>query len=125
MYPDNERLSLRRSDDEFLRRLRGGEFGGGRIPLQPEGTVPVASAGGINLPPETAGNSETGYSYLSGIPGSVCKMPSLAMVYSPLQDWKGILEPDVGLSHGSIFTDLIKPLEVVMRSGGMEVNTRK
>ncbi|MBQ9760993.1 MAG: spore coat associated protein CotJA [Clostridia bacterium] len=39
-------------------------------------------------------------------------MPSLAMVYSPIQGWQNLLSPAEGLAEGSIFTELIKPLEV-------------
>ena len=37
--------------------------------------------------------------------------PSLAMVYSPRQCWRSLLEPEVGLKHGSIFAELILPFE--------------
>jgi hypothetical protein len=38
-------------------------------------------------------------------------MPSLAMVYAPKQCWQNLLDPAVGLAHGSIFADLILPFE--------------
>ncbi|MBE6589108.1 MAG: spore coat associated protein CotJA [Ruminococcaceae bacterium] len=51
--------------------------------------------------------------------------PSLAMVYSPRQCWRKLLEPHEGLKAGTIFTELILPLEAVSKNGSKEVNTRR
>ena len=37
--------------------------------------------------------------------------PSLAMVYSPRQCWQSLLDPAVGLKHGTIFAELVLPFE--------------
>ena len=34
---------------------------------------------------------------------------SLAMVYSPCQEFDGLYTPEVGLSHGTVFMELDKP----------------
>ncbi|MBR2340337.1 MAG: spore coat associated protein CotJA [Clostridia bacterium] len=44
--------------------------------------------------------------------------PSLAMVYSPVQCWEGVLEPAEALANGSLFSGLIKPFEVEMGGRG-------
>lgn len=36
-------------------------------------------------------------------------MPALAMAYVPMQQWRGIYEPDVALSRGTLFSELDKP----------------
>lgn len=38
-------------------------------------------------------------------------MPSLAMVYAPVQSWSGVLDPVSALKAGSQFSDLILPFE--------------
>ena len=38
-------------------------------------------------------------------------MPQLAMVYSPIQDYTGLYEPEEALSRGTLFRALDKPLE--------------
>ena len=109
MYSENEKqYSRRRSNDEFLRRIQGEEFlsrlnGSNDIPTIARTDIPqtderpMSNCRGENL---GAGSS------------SVCSMPSLAMVYSPIQEWSDLLSPEEGLARGSIFVDLIKPLEV-------------
>jgi hypothetical protein len=49
-----------------------------------------------------------------GCTGSPCENPtlagqSLAMVYSPLQEFDNLYEPDAGLCAGTIFRELEKP----------------
>ena len=53
----------------------------------------------------------------SGTPsstGETCENPtlaghSLAMVYSPLQEFENLYEPEAGLCAGTVFRDLEKP----------------
>ena len=112
MYSENEKqYSRRRSNDEFLRRIRGEEFlaglsAGSDIPTisrmdtpQVDERVRTACDGSNNATNRQDANYH-------------CHMPSLAMVYSPFQEWQDLLSPEEGLAHGSIFTELIKPLEV-------------
>lgn len=114
MYSDNEKQApRRRSNDEFLRRMRREEFlsrmnAGSDIPTISRTDVPSldvrprASCDGTPLQNATAQRDAS----------FGCSMPSLAMVYSPYQNWEGLLSPEKGLSEGSLFQDLIKPLEV-------------
>ena len=45
--------------------------------------------------------------------GEAChRFPSLAMVYVPLQSFRGTYSPEEGLAHGTLFRELDKPLEV-------------
>ena len=37
----------------------------------------------------------------------------LAMVYSPYQSWRKLLNPDEALKHGTLFEELYKPLQEV------------
>ena len=43
--------------------------------------------------------------------GQMGAMPQLAMVYSPIQDYTGLYEPEQALSRGTLFRALDKPLE--------------
>ena len=115
MYSDNEKqASRRRASDEFLRRMRREEFlsrmsANGDIPTISRTEPPAldlrprASCDGSPLQEETERRDQ---------PDFGCNMPSLAMVYSPYQNWDGLLSPDEGLAAGSLFRALIKPLEV-------------
>ena len=43
--------------------------------------------------------------------GSQGVMLQLAMVYSPIQDYTGLYEPEEALARGTLFRALDKPLE--------------
>lgn len=49
---------------------------------------------------------------LNGQAGGACRFPSLAMVYAPVQEFTGLYAPAEGLSRGTIFAGLDKPLLV-------------
>ena len=42
----------------------------------------------------------------------------LAMAYSPLQVWRNVYEPDMGLERGTIFIELDKPFHEGVTKGG-------
>lgn len=112
MYSENEKqYSRRRSNDEFLRRIRGEEFLAG---LSAGSDIPTLSRTDIPQVDERPRTACDGSDNNTGRQGTNyhCHMPSLAMVYSPYQYWQNLLSPEEGLSQGSIFTELIKPLEV-------------
>lgn len=48
-----------------------------------------------------------------------CCGNSLAMVYSPYQEWKHLYEIDDGFEKGTIFKELDKPFFGGYRNGGM------
>ena len=132
MLFDNEKEdSRRRSGDEFLRRMRCEEF----LSRQSiKGDIPTFGRSDIprrDERPRTSCNgddsNERGTSFTHETQRSGCDMPSLAMVYSPIQPWKEVLSPEDGLAQGTIFVDLIKPFEAGERGKGcsMEGGCRK
>ena len=124
MYFENEKHYARqRSNAEFLRRMRSDDFVG----FSEKRDVPTLAR--TDLP----GKNERPRVSCDGTPQAnsptpTChNMPSLAMVYSPIQPWKEVLSPEDGLAHGTIFVDLIKPFEAGERGKGctMEGGCRK
>ena len=122
MYSDNSRRSAtRRSNDEFLRRMVGGELIGNEIPVMNRVSPTPERLGGTSC----NGND-------TNAPGE-CPVsidaPSLAMVYSPRQCWRNLLDPEAALGNGSLFAELVMPLEVETGANGrlreMEVRGRK
>ena len=113
MYSEHEkRNSLQRANNEFLRRMLGGEL-----------TVGAASAMNADTPslpsyPERPPcNGQQEENELSECHTSK-EMPSLAMVYSPKQCWKGLMNPQAALELGTQFTDLVLPFEGYGRGKG-------
>ncbi len=118
-FENNRRMSSQRTNDDFLRRMLGGELtqkkniacdqekkcGRATAPMprremqgmSPTPTVPNACP--LNPQAACTCNCPT------QIPA-----PSVAMVYVPRQCWKGLMDPATGLSYGTIFTDLVLPL---------------
>lgn len=121
MYSENNRRSAtQRANDEFLRRMLGGELTGDGFPvakLSPEVSLHSDAAtngkriacDGTPRPDQNA--SMTDKSCPTSIPA-----PSIAMVYAPKQCWRKLLDPAQGLSKGSIFSELILPLEAAPNS---------
>lgn len=94
MYEKNQPSAMRRSGDEFLRRMRSSEL--------PERSMPVLNRAAPNpYAASSAGCAGTGSS----------SMPSLAMVYAPVQEWRCLLTPSEALPEGSLFRELIKPFQ--------------
>ena len=130
MYFEPEKKAcVQRANNEFLRRMLGGETVDGAS------ACPVMNMGGEvrpQLPPEENRPSCDGSyrpscdgSYRPGEDGGACPKhihaPSLAMVYAPRQCWQNLLDPVAGWKEGSIFAELILPLEAEKRSRGTEV----
>ncbi len=107
MYSENEKqYSRRRAGEEFLRRMQGEEFlsrscAGCDTPVMVRNDAPA-----VDEAPRTSCNGTRGNGALG------CNMPSLAMVYSPVQSFSGLLSPTDALEAGCLFAALIKPLEV-------------
>lgn len=80
-----------RSNDEFLRRMIGGK------PERQE------------VSPSVSPDFLTPVNENTGSPECKIPMPSLAMVYSPVQKWGNILPPAKALGEGTLFADLVKP----------------
>lgn len=126
MHSENSKNAvLRRANDEFLRQLLGGE------PMRAEGGsqhCPVACANESGTRPCRRREERPGPSCSQGDAHHACPKtiaaPALAMVYSPLQCFEGLLEPAQALRAGTQFAALVLPLEE-KRFGESEVNHRR
>ena len=151
MYSENNRRSAsRRADADFLRRMLGGELTGDGYPVMnlsnSSQNAQNRSIMGDNRQKATEnrqaqqnlGDNRSARPILDqNIPpcdGSAngdrgcpthTHTPALAMVYSPKQCWRNLLDPASGLSEGTIFAELILPLEVPVKNGTKEVKTRR
>ncbi len=143
MYSENNRRSAaRRADDEFLRRMMGGDLTGNGVGEQ---SVPSTDSGQQPLPFHTGescrpnAHSDNGQSSTLNreksalcIPSTACptqlSAPALAMVYAPRQCWRNLFDPAEGLSKGTIFSELELPLEFCgghCKIRNQEVNRRR
>ena len=121
MYSENNRRSAtQRANDEFLRRMLGGELTGDGFPvakLSPEPPLHSERSASVNriacdgTPRPNNNVAIADKSCPTSIPA-----PSIAMVYAPKQCWRKLLDPAQGLSKGSIFSELILPLEAAPNS---------
>ncbi len=146
-FENNRRAAESRADADFLRRMLGGELNGNgcgcerageranerscnRAPIQPRRDTgaccewrpqqqarqeaPVRPEGGCGCqkPCDTSCPTEIA-------------APALAMVYSPRQCWRKLLDPEEGLKQGTIFSELVLPFEAVPHKGGKEGCARR
>lgn len=120
MYSDyNRRAAVRRSNDEFLRRMLGGELARGEVPVSNLQPASASTAREQNAP-----SCDGSYENTENAACPDCiAAPSLAMVYSPKQCWRNLLEPQSGLEHGSVFAELIKPFQAYQWQNGREGGT--
>ena len=127
MYSENNRrYAARRADEEFLRRMSGGELCGNVLP-----TVAAVAKDARDIPVRDArgrvrcdGSTQDTGSCTKDCEGDTFA-PSLAMVYSPRQCWRGLLSPADALAQGSLFSELVLPLEAVPQNGSKEVRIRR
>lgn len=132
MYSENNRRSAnQRANDDFLRRMLGGELTGDGFPVM-QVTPPNGGAlSPSNMQQSTARVRCDGTRVPGGSNGGSADCPdcipapSIAMVYSPRQCWRNLFDPATALSKGSLFAELILPLEAVPSKHGKEVNTRR
>ena len=138
MYSENRRnAAVRRSNDEFLRRLIGGELQAEPAPAKcraqsgpreqlscslrerpMQDRHPRADSSGVVC------NDNDLHDPCGDCP-TVLNAPALAMVYSPRQCWRGVLNPHDALFAGSLFTELVLPLEQDRNLNGKEDCGRK
>ena len=117
MYSDtNRRAAANRANDEFLRRMLGGDLAKD-LPVMnaappPRPTLPDYSANKTACDGSPRQSPAPEASACNNCPTHL-HAPSLAMVYSPRQCWKGLLDPTVGLHSGTIFSDLVLPFEAM------------
>ena len=111
-FENNRRVSARRANDEFLRRMLDGERADRARTVMNAEPSPMPS-----LPQERPDRPSCDGSYPGGgaNAGGECPKhfhaPSLAMVYAPKQCWQNLLDPMSGLEQGSIFAEMILPFE--------------
>ena len=127
----NRRSSARRADDDFLRRMMGGDLSGNGYPVVKAVASPSLFESVSDLPQRDLrarvscnGNTQTDNGNNLACPTTV-HAPSLAMVYSPVQCWRNLYDPVSGLSRGTIFAELDLPLEAVENNASKEVKTRR
>ncbi len=115
---------MRRSDNDLLRRMLGGELDGGRYQAA---DIPTPTPRrDESAPPCNGGDtpSSTHQACGKGNCPTVVSAPALAMVYSPRQCWQNLLDPESGLRAGSIFAELVLPLEPGKKCADKEAKTR-
>jgi len=143
MYSENNRRSsTQRADNDFLRRMLGGELTGDGFPVmnlndsvKSKNTVERSESRSTPTPPQLQNTTRI---RCDGTPRQMTPdgngdhtcptslhAPALAMVYSPRQCWRNLFDPATGLSHGTIFAELALPLEVVPNNGSKEVKSRR
>ena len=118
MYSENNRrFAMRRANDEFLRRMLGGELTGDGFPvakLSSDTALPSDGATGVKrIACDGTPRPDNNAPMADKSCPTVIPAPSIAMVYAPKQCWRNLLDPAQGLSKGSIFSELILPLEAV------------
>ena len=139
MYSENNRrVSVHRANDDFLRRMLGGELVGGEVSVMNDVTETLPSVptppsrmnvrnGGARLSDEGSMNdrpscdgSVDGEGEVDGGCPTYLHAPSLAMVYAPRQCWRNLLDPEAALENGTQFAELVLPFE-----GGHHGNCRE
>ena len=153
MYSENNRrASGMRANDEFLRRMLGGDLTGGEKPVmnmesldrsESFGRGNDASRGEGMRIGDRVRLSDEGSSggCRPSCDGSVSNdkpncndrgecpthlhAPSLAMVYAPRQCWRNLLDPQSALENGTLFAELVLPFEAGNKRRGTEGTGRK
>lgn len=127
MYRENNntRNSSRNTDDEILHRIL--EENGVRRPdmrrsvptaIYPAAHGSDASNGGTCSQNDGNGDSSgSNCRYGDGLAYGVTDRP-LAIVYSPIQEWRMLYDREFGLSRGTIFEELDLPLTVKQNDEG-------
>ena len=121
MYSEKEnRAGVQRANNEFLRRMLGGELTYGYVPAFNEESPSLPE---YPTRPPCNSDSDDSAGSLSGADCThVCdapiQPPSLAMVYAPKQCWRGLLDPTEALKQGTQFVELVLPFEGCQKGKG-------
>lgn len=120
MYSENNRRAATgRANDEFLRRMIGGELVGG-VPVMNIDEAPRPALPDYTQNKTACDGRPRGEASAPGCTNNCpthLHAPALSMVYAPMQCWNSVLDPATGLKHGTIFTELILPLEAIQKGG--------
>jgi hypothetical protein len=127
MYSENNRRSAnRRADNEFLRRMAGGDLIGNGYPVVNMNEISNQSHTPVHASSPAASCNEM---CRGDRPSLDCpttlSAPALAMVYCPKQCFRKLLSPQEGLKSGTIFSELVFPLEAASKNRYKEVNPRR
>ena len=148
-FENNRRAAENRADADFLRRMLGGELNGNGCGCERScdrecscNRTPAESRRGTagmccEWTPQT--RQPQARQELPTMPENGCgcqkpcntscpteiDAPALAMVYSPRQCWRKLLDPAEGLKQGTIFAELVLPFEAVPHKGGKEGCARR
>jgi len=117
MYFEPEKKAcVQRANNEFLRRMLGGELGTGcALPTGDRQSLPEYPT----RPPCDGGTDEhAGCKHGSNHREECPNAPSLAMVYAPKQSWRGVFDPHEALMHGTQFGELVLPFEGYKKTKG-------
>ena len=99
MYHPNQSPSARRAGEDFLRRMAQADT---PCPMQSFPAFQQDSTPACGNPPKHDGCAISQNS----------QMPSLAMVYAPVQSWHYLMDsPEMALAHGTLFKELFLPFE--------------
>ena len=140
-FENNRRAAESRADADFLRRMLGGELNGNRCNRSRD-RAPAETRQGVGeccewTPQARQPQARQEMPVRPENSGCGCQKPcntscptevhapSLAMVYSPRQCWRKLLDPAEGLKHGTIFAELVLPFEAVPQKGGKEGCARR
>ena len=117
MYSETQkRADVQRANNDFLRRMLGGELTSGSVPVFNE-EAPSLPEYPVR-PPCDGGEADTEHqapTHCNGVCGGTA--PSLAMVYSPTQCWRRVLTPTEALKQGTQFAELVLPFEGYRKGG--------
>lgn len=134
-FENNRRAAESRADADFLRRMLGGELSNSRADASSADLRGSANGSFCEWSSRSQSQREATSSrpvseYDSQKPrNTACPTeipaPALAMVYSPLQCWRKLFEPEEGLKHGTIFSELALPFEAASNKRGKEGHARR
>lgn len=128
MYSDyRRRAPVGRANDEFLRRMIGGELTSADMPVMNADTPMLPDCPQFDGPScdGESGNAKPDAACGQGECPSCIASPSLAMVYAPRQCWRNLFDHQSALEHGTLFAELVLPFEGGCRREEMEVRGRK
>lgn len=147
-FENNRRAAQSRADADFLRRMLGGELNGNgcgcdrsddrarerscnRTSVETRRGMgeccewtPQARREEVPVRPDPEGGCGCQKPCNTSCPTEI-HAPALAMVYSPRQCWRKLLDPAEGLKQGTIFAELVLPFEAVPHKGGKEGCARR
>lgn len=106
MFERTNQQSSRRGEDDMLRRMLFGT-NGSRRPMPAPQDLPVME----QVSPQSATGGMNGGAPDDALYSACINACSLAMVYSPVQEWQELFPIDRALCEGTLFRELAKPFK--------------